>query len=451
MSSIESIEPQLPTPPAVPLWACFLGSLFWWIDRIGDQRRMRDRFGDVTLVRFGPLRLYFICQPDPIQECLLTRHKDFHKSSLYYYLKLVLGQGLVTSEDEFHLRQRRMIQPAFHRDRVRAYGVAMVEHAARARDSYREGEAFDLNREMMRLTLNIVGRALFGADVSNDVDRVGRAMDALLKMDYIFLNPFAKFIAGLPIPVNRTREAMIAELDDVLYRMIAQHRERGDSGDLLSMLLAARDEDDGTGMTDKQVRDEAITLFLAGHETTEIALTWTWYLLSQNPEVEFRMHEEIDRVLEGRDPSAADYNNLSYTYRVFKEAMRLFPPAYMIGREAVRDTEVGPYYLCKGEIMVMSQYLIHRSPKYYTDPERFDPDRWLPENCEGLPKFAYFPFGGGLRKCIGEPFAWMEGILLLATFAQRWTMRLAPDAKVGIDPKITLRPRHGLKVVLHKR
>jgi cytochrome P450 len=275
-----AIATPLPTPPAVPLWACIIGSFIWWIDRIGDQTRMRDRFGDVTLVRFGPLRLYFICHPDTIQECLVTRHKDFQKSSLYYYLKLVLGQGLVTSEGEFHMRQRRMMQPAFHRERVRDYGKAMVEHAAQARDSYREGEAIDLNRDMMRVTLNIVGRALFGADLSAEVDRVGHAMDALLRMDYIFLNPFAPIIASLPIPVNRTRKAMTAELDDVLYRMIANHRASGDTGDLLSMLLAARDEDDNTGMTDKQVRDEAVTLFLAGHETTASVLTFAWHLLS---------------------------------------------------------------------------------------------------------------------------------------------------------------------------
>lgn len=451
IKSIPSIEQQLPTPPAVPLWACFLGSLFWWIDRIGDQRRMRDRFGDVTLVRFGPLRLYFICHPDTIQECLLTRHKDFHKSSLYYYLKLVLGQGLVTSEDEFHLRQRRMIQSAFHRDRVRAYGVAMVEHAARARDSYREGEPFDLNREMMRLTLNIVGRALFGADVSNDVDRVGRAMDALLKMDYIFLNPFARFIAGLPIPVNRTRKAMIAELDDVLYRMIAQHRARGDTGDLLSMLLAARDEDDGAGMTDQQVRDEAVTLFLAGHETTASVLTFAWHLLALHPEEEARFHEELDRVLDGREPTPDDYPALVYTRRIVAESMRLYPPAWMFAREAIRDTQLGGYTVPKGTQIIVCTHVVQHDPRWHPEPERFNPDRFTEEAAAARPKFAYFPFGGGNRRCIGEGFAWMEAVLVMATLGQQWKFRHPDGKRMTLDPRITLRPKGGLKMVAVRR
>lgn len=452
MPSIENpAHPLLPTPPAVPLWACAIGSLVWWIDRIGDQRRMRDRFGDVTLVRFGPMRLYFICHPDTIQECLVTRHKDFHKSSLYYYLQLVLGQGLVTSEEDFHLRQRRMIQPAFHRDRVRDYGNAMVEHALLARDSYREGEVMDLNRDMMRLTLNIVGRALFGADVSADVDRVGRAMDALLKMDYIFLNPFAKFIARLPIPVNRTRKAMIAELDDVMYRMIAQRRATGDTGDLLSMLLAARDEDDGTGMTDQQVRDEAVTLFLAGHETTASVLTFAWHLLAQHPDEEARFHEELDRVLQGRTPTPDDYPALVYTRRIVAESMRLYPPAWMFAREAIRDTQLGGYTVPQGTQIIVCTHVVQYDPRWHPDPEAFNPDRFTEEATATRPKFSYFPFGGGNRLCIGEGFAWMEAVLILATIGQQWKFQPADKKRMKLDPRITLRPKGGLEMVPVRR
>lgn len=412
---------------------------------------MRDRFGDVVLVRFGPLRLYFICHPDTIQECLVTRHKDFHKSSLYYYLKLVLGQGLVTSEDDFHLRQRRMMQPAFHRDRIDAYARAMVEHAAQARDSYRDGEALDINRDMMRVTLNIVGRALFGADLSADVDRVGHAMDALLKMDYIFLNPFAKFIARLPIPVNRTRKAMIAELDDVLFRMIAQHRASGDTGDLLSMLLAARDEDDGTGMTDQQVRDEAVTLFLAGHETTASVLTFAWHLLALHPDVEARFHEEIDAVLAGRLPAASDYPALPFTRRIIAESMRLYPPAWMFAREAVCDTQLGGYTVPKGTQIIVCTHVVQHDARWFPDPEAFNPDRFTEEATAARPKFSFFPFGGGNRRCIGEGFAWMEAVLVLATIGQHWKFRHTGGQPMKLDPRVTLRPKGGLRLLPVRR
>jgi cytochrome P450 len=441
------ISTPLPFPPSIPWWISMIGTFTWVFDRIGDQFRLQQRYGDIVMIRFATLRLYFIYHPDLIQECLVTRHKDFHKSSLYYYLKLVLGQGLVTSEDEFHMRQRRMMQPAFHRERVRDYGKAMVEHAAQARDSYREGEAIDLNRDMMRVTLNIVGRALFGADLSAEVDRVGHAMDALLRMDYIFLNPFAPLIARLPIPVNRTRKAMTAELDDVLYRMIAQHRASGDTGDLLSMLLAARDEDDNTGMTDKQVRDEAVTLFLAGHETTASVLTFAWHLLSQHPAEEARFHEELDRVLNGRTPTPDDYPALAYTRQIVAESMRLYPPAWMFAREATCDTQLGGYAVPKGTQIIISSYVAQHDPRWHPDPEAFNPDRFTEEATAARPKFAFFPFGGGNRLCIGEGFAWMEAVLVLATIGQKWKFH-HPDGKpLKLDPRVTLRPKGGLRMV----
>jgi cytochrome P450 len=408
-------------------------------------------YGRVAMIRLPHRRLYFVNEPELIQECLVTRNRDFHKDRAYFALTLVLGNGLVTSEDDFHLRQRRMIQPAFHRERVRSYAATMIACALEQRDAWRDGEQIDMNRDMMRLALAIVARTLFSRDAREDTERVGHALDTLMNMDDIFLNPFGPIIAKLPLPLNARRLAAVAELDEVLYRYIAEHRAQGDQGDLLSMLIEARDEDDGGQMTDRQVRDEAVTLFLAGHETTANALTWTWYLLSQHPEIAARMHAELDAVLEGRPPVPDDYPKLEYTRRVFSEAMRLYPPVWAVAREAVCDTQLGPYAIPKGSEVLMSQYVTHRDPRYFPDPERFDPDRWLPEASAGRPKFAYFPFGGGRRLCVGEAFAWCEGVLVLATLGQRWRFEV-PDGYVPeLDPRITLRPKGGLAMTVRGR
>lgn len=437
----------LPGPGLLRSWQ-FINN--WPTDRITPMEKVRDTYGDLVRLNLGVTAIYLFQRPDLIQDCLVARHKDFHKDRYYFFLKLVLGNGLLTSEDAQHLRQRRMIQPAFHRERVQGYGEAMVHFSRQAAARWRDGEHLDMAAAMGSLALDIVGKTLFNTDVSAEAAKVAHNLDFILSMDSRFVHPLGQLFAKLPLPSNKRFFGAIAELDEILYRMIREHRASGDQHDLLSMLLMAQDEDDGTGMTDQQVRDEAITLFLAGHETTAIALAWTWYLLSQNPEAEARMHAELDAVLGGRDATAADYNALSYTYRVFKESMRLYPPAYMIGREAIRDTEVGPYTIRRGEIVVMSQYLLHRDPQYYKDPERFDPDRWLPENCEGLPKFAYFPFGGGRRLCVGEAFAWMEGVLVLATIAQRWRFDMQPGAVPGMKPHVTLRPT-GLNMIARAR
>lgn len=439
---------RVPGPGLLESWRFVLG---WGEDRITPMQPLLDKYGEVVRLNLGSLVIFITLNPEHVQDCLVSKHKDFHKDRYYFFLKLITGHGLLTSEEDFHLRQRRMIQPAFHRERVAGYGEAMTHFSKQMRDQWQDGQPLDLYLAMHKLALDIVGKTLFNTDVSDEAERVAHILDTVLSMDSQFTSPWGKLLAKLPLPATRRFFAAIAELDEILYRMIREHRASGDQGDLLSMLLMAQDEDDGKGMTDKQVRDECTTLFLAGHETTAIALTWTWYLLSQNPQVEARMHEEIDRVLQGRDATAADYGQLNYTYRVFKEAMRMYPPAYMIGREAIRDTTVGEYAVRKGEIMVLPQYFIHRSPKYYKDPERFDPDRWLPENCEGLPKFAYFPFGGGRRLCVGEPFAWMEGVLVLATIAQKWRFELKPGHQIGLNPSVTLRPKGGMPMITRAR
>ena len=304
---------------------------------------------------------------------------------------------------------------------------------------------------MMKVALDIVTKTLFNSDVSEAAEQVAAALETIFSYSEFYMGPVGLVISKLPLPVNRPFFDAIKLLDDILLGMIREHRATGDQGDLLSMLLNAQDEDDGGRMTDRQVRNEAITLFLAGHETTAVALTWTWYLLSQHSEIEQKLHEELDDVLGGREPGAGDYPRLDYTYRVFKEAMRLYPPAYLCGRQAIRDTKLGPYSIAKGNMVIVAPCTIQRSSKYYDNPDAFDPDRWLPERCEGLHKFAYLPFGGGLRKCVGEPFAWMEGVLVLATIAQRWRVELHPDHEVGFAPAVTLRPKGGLPVIVHRR
>lgn len=438
------------SPPGPPMWVSVSHFLTFFNDRVGGLSHLCARYGDVVMTRLGTTNVFFISSPEVTQELLVSRHKDFHKSRSYFALRLVLGNGLVTSEDEFHLRQRRMIQPAFHRERIRGYGDAMITFSAQASGEYRDGEILDMNRSMMRVTLYIVAKALFGSDVTADADRVGRALDTLMGMDAVFLNPFGPLIAKLPLPINRLRLRMTGELDDVMYRMIAEHRASGDRGDLLSMLLAARDEDDGTGMTDKQVRDEAVTLFLAGHETTANALSWTWYLLSQYPECEARFHAELARVLDGRDPTPDDYPKLVYTRQVLAESMRMYPPVWAAARQAINDTQLGGYEVPKGSQVIVCTYATHHDPRWYPEPERFDPDRFDEAATAARHKFAFAPFGGGRRLCIGEGFAWMEGVLVLATIGQRWKFRMT-GPRPALDPHITLRPKGGLKMRAERR
>jgi cytochrome P450 len=388
-----------------------------------------------------------------IKDVLVTHNQNFHKSRGLERVKVLLGEGLLTSEDSFHLRQRRLIQPAFHRDRIAAYAQTMVAYADRIRNGWSEGATYDIAREMSRLTLLIVGKTLFDTDVESQARDVGEAMSGLMESFWMTMLPFGEYLHYLPVPYLRRGQKARERLDRVIYGMIRERRATlGDRGDLLSMLLMAQDEEaDGAGMTDQQVRDEAMTIFLAGHETTANALTWTWYLLSQNPDVEATLHAEVDRVLQGRLPTIKDLSSLSYVERVVTESMRLYPPAWIIGRRAIAEYQLGQYVAPPRSILVMSPYIMQRDPRFYADAERFDPDRWTPEFRAALPKFAYFPFGGGPRQCIGESFAWMELILLVATIAQQYRLRLVPGHPVEPQPLITLRARHGMRMTIEQR
>jgi cytochrome P450 len=304
---------------------------------------------------------------------------------------------------------------------------------------------------MMRLTLAIVARALFSSDVDTEADEIGAALNEVFGLFEIILMPFSELLEKLPLPAVRRFKRARKRLDETIYRLIAERRAHGgDAGDLLSMLLLARDEEGSGGMTDQEIRDEALTLFLAGHETTANALTWTWHLLSQNPQAEAAFHSEIDSVLSGRLPSFSDLPQLRYTESVFAEALRLYPPAWGIGRRALENYPVGDFVIPERSVVLMSPYVVHRDPRWFPDPVAFRPERWMAEESS-RPKFAYFPFGGGARVCIGERFAWMEGVLLLAAIGQRWRLRLEPGHRVENHARITLRPKYGMRMIAGRR
>jgi cytochrome P450 len=409
-------------------------------------------YGDIASYRIGGEQLFLVNDPQLIKDILVTHQKNFTKSRGLERTKRLLGNGLLTSEGAVHLRQRRLMQPAFHRDRIAGYGRTMVEYADRMRGAWTDGATLDIAREMNRLTLSIVGKTLFDADVESQAAAVGEALTGVIESFWMMMLPFADLLERLPVPKLRRARVARARLDTMIYGMIADRRASGrDHGDLLSMLLTAQDEDDGRVMTDSQVRDEAMTIFLAGHETTANALMWTWYLLSGAPDVASKLHDEVDRVLQGRLPTVADIGSLSYVERVVTESMRLYPPAWLIGRRAIADYPIGQYVAQARSILVMSPYIIQRDARYYVEPERFNPDRWTPAFEASLPKFAYFPFGGGPRQCIGESFAWMELILIVATIAQQWDLRLVPGHPVVLQPLITLRAKHGMRMTVTRR
>lgn len=446
--------PQIrdPRPPGLAP-GYFGGHFFRYRKRPTEFLREMASLGDVTYMRLFRMPAYLLNHPDLARDLLVNSNSKFVKGRALQRAKMLLGEGLLTSEGEAHLRQRRMIQPAFHRDRIASYAQTMSGEAVRIRKEWRNGSTLDIDREMMRLTLRIVGRTLFGVDVDGDAEDVGAAMTDLIESFDFLLIPFSEHLEKLPIPpANRCRKA-VATLDRVIYGFIEERRmDLSDEGDLLSMLLLARDEDDGGVMTDKQVRDEAITLFLAGHETTANALTFTWYLLSQNPEAESKLHEEIDTVLGGRAPSFEDIPDLKFTEAVLAESMRLFPPAWAVGRLAAEEHEFGGYNVPKGALVLISPFVMHRDERFWERPDEFIPDRWEEQSVkEASRRFIYLPFSRGVRSCIGEGFAWTEGILAIAAIAQKWRFRLAEGQKLGLKPLMTLRPAYGMRMVAERR
>lgn len=421
-------------------------------DSLAFIERCRD-YGDIVRMRFLYLTAHFIYHPDYIEYVLSSNAKNFIKSrSLRSPLfQRLVGNGLLTSEGEEWKRQRRLAQPAFHRQRINAYGEVMVEYTERLIRNWKTNELRDIHRDMMRLTLEIVVKTLFNADVSGDADRVGWLLSEMVK-------PFAsqatlKWILDnrLPTPTQRRFNAAAREIDEIVFRIISERRNsESDEGDLLSMLLAAQDEDGGQ-MSDRQLRDEVMTLFLAGHETTALTLSWSWYLLAQNPDAEKKFHAELDEVLGDRLPTMADLPRLQYVERIAKESMRLYPPAYGVGREVLEDFELGGYYIPAKSQVFMFQWAVQRDPRFFPEPNRFLPERWTEEFSASLPKYAYFPFGGGPRACIGNYFAMMEIVLVLATIGRKYRFALSEDHPVSLLPSMSLRPRDGIHLLATRR
>lgn len=415
-------------------------------------RSIAQSHGDLVHFRLGPQDVYLVSKPDWIKDILVTNQTNFTKSRFLERAKILLGEGLLTSEGEFHRRQRRLVQPAFHRDRLIGYASSMVECTAHQRELWTDGAELDMSREMARLTLAVVAKTLFSADVTSEADDIGTALTQVMILFDMVLMPFSEWLEKLPLPSVRRFEKARAFLDKLIYGIIAERRaSKEDKGDLLSMLLLAQDEDGASGMTDKQIRDEALTLFLAGHETTANALMWTWYLLSENPSAAAKFYDEVDRVLQGRLPTFDDLPHLQYTEGVFAEGMRLYPPAWVVGRRVKTEYAIGDFTVPPKAILMMSPWVVHRDPRWFPDPDQFSPERWASSQGDDRPKFSYFPFGGGTRVCIGERFAWMEGVLLLATVAQKWRFKLVPSHPVATAALITLRAKHGMKMVAEQR
>lgn len=423
---------------------------------------LQRTYGSIAHYRFMGTPIVFINDPEYIREILINQAPAFVKERTVRRMKVLLGEGLITSDDPVHIRQRRIVAPAFHRQRIAAYADQIVASAAAHRDGWQPEETIDISAAMMSLSLEIIARTLFNTEVTDDIRRINEEVNTIMDLyNFLVIFPRLESFLHLPIPgVIKFRRSR-SRLDAVVNRLIREHRAAGiDKGDLLSMLIASRDDQaalpkDQQGMSDEQIRDEVLTIFLAGYETVANALTWTWYLLSQNPETEGKLHAELDAVLgtgsEARLPTLADYPNLRYTEQVFAESMRLYPPAWAMGRMSTKSVTLGPYRIPPGAHFFFSQYVMHRSAEYFPDPLRFDPERHTPANKADRPRFAYFPFGGGGRQCIGEGFAWMEGVLAIATIAQRWSLRYRGATPPGVQAKITLRPDGPLRMQIHPR
>ena len=420
--------------------------LFEHLQRYGRAAHYRILLHDVVLLN----------DPADIAEVLIDKAASFGKDRTQKRMKILLGEGMITSDGEKHNRGRRIAAPAFHRRRIERYGAQIVEIAAGFRAQWKPGEELNISAEMMRLALQITARTLFDTEVTAEIHEINDQVNIIMDLyNFLVALPRAELLLGSPLPQMRRFRAAKKRLDEVVDSMIRARRAEAEAasplsesrGDLLSMLLAARDDQgDGLKLNSEELRDQVLTLFLAGYETVANAMGWTWLLLGQNPEAESRFHAELDEVLGHRLPTLEDMQRLPYTAMVVSESMRLYPPAWAMGREVVQDVSIGPYRFRKGTMVFFSQYIVQRDPKWFPEPERFRPERFTAEAKAGRPRFSYFPFGGGGRQCIGESFAWMEAILALATIAQCWRLEVAPSQKIELQPKITLRPKNGIRV-----
>ncbi|MCS6871909.1 MAG: cytochrome P450 [Anaerolineae bacterium] len=446
---------KLPPGPIFRLWFIRLMQLMPFRTRpepLLFTVKTFQEYGSFACARVGNRLFFQISDPELTHQILVTHADKFHKDDvLNRALRPVTGNGLLLSEGDFWRKQRKLAQPAFHHKRIESYATAMVEETQRAIAAWQTDQPFDVLFEMTQLALKIVARTLFSADVSDSAARVSQLVTVLLEAANNRIGIFTTLYDLLPSAIKRRERAALREIDALLRQIISRRRADGtDRGDLLSMLLAATDED-GNGMTDQQLRDEVITIFLAGHETTAVTLAWTWALLAQHPEVEAKLWAELDSVLGGRAPTLADLPNLPYTEMVIKEAMRLYPPAGGVSRMPITDVQLGEYVLPKGSNVFISMYVMHRDPRYFPEPERFIPERFSKEREAEIPRYAYLPFGAGPRICIGNSFAMLEARLILATVAQRFKLALVKDHPILPEQLFTIRPKYGVKVVASVR
>jgi cytochrome P450 len=439
-------------PPGPPQHWLFGNLREFGRDRLGSLSRWAREYGDVVWARFGPRSVVFVTHPDLVEEVLVNQNRKFIKHYRLRDATRTLGQGLLISEGEFWRGQRKLAQPAFHRERIAAYGQLMVDLTQRMLGNWAEGQVRDAQDDMMKVTLEIVAKTLFDAEIGRDSADVSAAMETLMQAFVVRTASLISPPHWLPTPMNIRVEHAVRRLERIILSIIAERRASGeDRGDLLSMLLRAQDEDSGRRMSDSQLRDEVMTLFMAGHETTANTLAWTWFLLARHPEAEAQLHLELEQVLGGRVPSVSDLPRLPYTESVINETLRVYPTVWMLGREAIEPVELGGYPIPVGTTIFMPQWVIHRDSRWFDDPEAFRPERWQGGLMQRIHRYAYFPFGGGPRICIGNNFALMEAALVLATVAQKFRLTLAPDARVTPLPTMTLRPANGVKVLLHKR
>ncbi len=441
--------PQPPGPRGLPVVGSLLG---YYRDPLGFVSSAAKKYGDVALIRVSGLPFYNLSRPEDIHAVLVTKSRDFGKGSMGAERRLLFGKGLATNEGDSWRRQRRLSQPAFTRDRIAAYGAVMAGTARLRTASWPEGEVVDIHELTMRLALEVVSKVLFGADIGERATEVGERLEILME----FFASQAHFVLRLlprkiKTPGQTRFRRAVADLDEIVYGLISDRRRSNkDGGDLLSVLIAARDDNDSQ-MTDQQLRDEVMTLFLAGHETTALALSWTFGLIAQHPEKEALLLEELKAVLGDRPPEPSDVPRLTFVKHALMESMRLYPPAWILARQALCDVEIGGYTIPRKAFVTMSQWVMHRDARYFPEPERFMPERWENDLEKKLPKFVYFPFGGGQRVCLGSDFAMMEATLVLATVLQRYHFALAPGYRLEPDPSLSLRPKGGVRGVLTRR
>jgi len=446
---------EVPLPPGPTDWMPLRIYKMWTADPLAYMVQTPRDYGDIAYMQLGSQHLAQVNHPDHVQDILVTHKWNFTKRRVNQKeWREILGEGLLDSEGDFHMHERRLLEPAFRHDRITAYGAMMAGYASQQAAGWTDGGTVDIYHEMLRLTLAIAGKAFLDADVeSGEADEVSRAVTMIYELNNLLKNPLAPLLEKLPLPAVRHFHQARETLDRIIYRKIAERRSAGTPGDdLLALLMRAPDSEGGIGrLTDTRVRDEALTILIAGHETTANALTFTWYLLAQNPAAEAKLHAELAAVLGGRLPTPDDVPRLPYTEAVFAEAMRLYPPVWCEGRQAVSEYVLGGYRLPADTLVLWCQYNMFRDPRWFAEPERFEPERMRREARAKLHRFAYFPFGGGPRQCIGEHFAWMEAVLVLATLAQRWRLRLPPGHRLELLPEVTLRPKGGLPVTVQRR